>query len=544
MLSHKRLGKLFGMNSTAPRRLLYGTLIAVAVGAAAGRIFSTQLVFEPSLYKDEKNPQDRLTRIWPANRPAQMPTFGSNDRSRWATIRALVDEGTYVVGRRKRENIAHTAAFALGSTQPLEAAVNAQAGYWVRTAKSDDGIIFKDGWQSVDKVLHPSKLEFYSSKPPLFSTLVAGIYWLLQLLLGWTLAANPDAVVRTTLLLVNALPFLLYLQQMARLAEDFGRTDWGRMFVVAAAAFATLVTPFLVTLNNHTIATYCVLFALVSVLKIWRRAPRGRGGCAEQPTTTPWQHHLAAGLFASFAVCNELPALSFAAAIFLLLLYWDARRTLLFFLAGAALPAIGFLATNYAAVGQLRPAYSEFGSPWYEYEGSHWRKPFEGQKKYGIDWARMHEAQGTYIVHMLVGHHGLFSLTPLWLLALVPMVAGTLHFKRRWQRARHGETDPELPWFIAPLALALTLVVVGFYAFKSDNYGGFTVGLRWLMWLTPLWLLCLVPIADRLSTSRAGRGLAYVCLAVSVLSANYSPWNPWRHPWLYDLMVALGWPGY
>ena len=29
-----------------------------------------------------------------------MPTFGSNDRSRWATVRALVDEGTFVIGRR------------------------------------------------------------------------------------------------------------------------------------------------------------------------------------------------------------------------------------------------------------------------------------------------------------------------------------------------------------------------------------------------------------------------------------------------------------
>ena len=50
--------------------------------------------------------------------------------------------------------------------------------------------------------------------------------------------------------------------------------------------------------------------------------------------------------------------------------------------------------------------------------------------------------------------------------------------------------------------------------------------------------------SDRLGASRSGRWLAYVCLGISVLSANYSPWNPWRHPWLYDLMVSLGWPGY
>jgi hypothetical protein len=554
----------------ASRRLIYGILITVAVGSALGRILSTQLVFEPSIHRDEKNSNDRR-RLWPKVRPAQMPTFSSNDRSRWATVRALVDDGTYVIGRRSRAIVVESGVAPLGNLDPLAAAVTVQAGYYSRTG-SDGGIIFEDGWQSVDKVLQPAKLEFYSSKPPLLSTLIAGLYWLLKTLFGWTFTAHtgapahPDAIVRTVLVLVNLVPFLIYLQQLTRLAESFSRTDWGRLFVAAAAAFGTLVTPFLITLNNHTIATYCVLFALVSVLEIWRRAPRALGGCADQALSCPWQHHVAAGFFASFAVCNELPALSFAAAVFLLLLLWSPRRALLLFLGAALLPVLAFFWTNYAAVGQLRPAYSEFGGPWYEYEGSHWRKPFPGQTRTGIDFARLQESRGTYVLHLLIGHHGLFSLTPLWLLAIVPMVGGLWHLKKNWQNARQPEAvdrrpemggrkseggrpisglrPPGLPWFLAPLTLGLTVVVISFYALRSDNYGGFTNGLRWLMWLTPLWLLCLLPSADRLGTSRWGRGLAYLCLAISVLSANYSPWNPWRHPWLYDFFVALGWPGY
>jgi hypothetical protein len=529
----------------ASRRLLYGILITVAAGSAVGRILSTQLVLEPSLHRDEKNAEDRR-RLWPKARPAQMPTFSSNDRSRWATVRALVDEGTYVIGHRNRDVVLAAAVASIGNLDPLTAAVTAESGYYSRVS-CDRGIIFEDGWQSVDKVLHPAKLAFYSSKPPLLSTLVAGTYWLLKTLFGWTLMTHADAVVRTTLLLVNVAPFLVYLHQMARLAESFGGTDWGRMFVVAAAAFATLVTPFLITLNNHTVATYCVLFTLVSMLHIWQRAPRARGGCADQEVPSPWQYHFAAGLFASFSVCNELPALSFAMAVFLLLFYWAPRPTLLFFVGAAALPAVGFFLTNYLAVGQLRPAYSEFGGPWYEYEGSHWRKPAPGQTRTGIDFARFQESRGTYVFHLLIGHHGLFSLTPLWLLAAVPMLRGLVHVKRNWQNARlswPAKAPQGLPWFLAPLTLGLTVIVVGFYALRSDNYGGFTNGLRWLMWLTPLWLLCLLPSADRLGASRWGRGLAYVCLGISVLSANYSPWNPWRHPWLYDLFVSLGWPGY
>jgi hypothetical protein len=76
------------------------------------------------------------------------------------------------------------------------------------------------------------------------------------------------------------------------------------------------------------------------------------------------------------------------------------------------------------------------------------------------------------------------------------------------------------------------------------NYGGWTSGPRWLMWLTPLWLVALAPAADWLSGRRWGRGVAYVLLALSVLSASYPAWNPWRHPWLYNALQALDWVRY
>jgi hypothetical protein len=94
------------------------------------------------------------------------------------------------------------------------------------------------------------------------------------------------------------------------------------------------------------------------------------------------------------------------------------------------------------------------------------------------------------------------------------------------------------------LTLALTLFVIGFYLVKSDNYGGWTNGPRWLLWLWPFWWLAMLPIADRLSTRRVGRGVALALLALSVVSASYSAWNPWRHPWIYRWMDWNGWIPY
>ncbi len=86
----------------------------------------------------------------------------------------------------------------------------------------------------------------------------------------------------------------------------------------------------------------------------------------------------------------------------------------------------------------------------------------------------------------------------------------------------------------------VSLIVIGFYLFKSDNYGGWSNGPRWLMWLTPLWLLAALPALDWLAARRWGRGLALTLLVLSVLSAHYYSWNPWRHPWIYNYLDAQG----
>src|SRR5206468_1969362 len=87
------------------------------------------------------------------------------------------------------------------------------------------------------------------------------------------------------------------------------------------------------------------------------------GDAAPSPARA-WALHVVAGLCAGFTVCNELPALAFAAGLFLLLLWRSPARTLLAFAPAAALPLAALLLTNYLALGQLRPAYSEFGGPW------------------------------------------------------------------------------------------------------------------------------------------------------------------------------------
>ena len=89
------------MDQTKPlRQHLYWLLIAVAVAMAVGRIVSAERLYEPSRAVPPGGWADGRYQVWPEKQPRATPTFGSNDRSRWDTVRALVDEGTFVIGRR------------------------------------------------------------------------------------------------------------------------------------------------------------------------------------------------------------------------------------------------------------------------------------------------------------------------------------------------------------------------------------------------------------------------------------------------------------
>ncbi len=161
---------------------------------------------------------------------------------------------------------------------------------------------------------------------------------------------------------------------------------------------------------------------------------------------------------------------------------------------------------------------------WYDHPGTYWTE----RKITGVD--KGEPSRIKYAFHSLLGHHGVFSLTPIFLLSL-----GSLFYARResiWeQRLIYG-------------IQVVTLVCLVFYWSRSQidrNYGGVSCTFRWLLWLVPLWLWIAGETADRWSVHRWGRVGMQLLLAVSVFSAFSAISNPWQHPWLYRLSDYLGW---
>ncbi len=493
------------MHTAELRHAIYLVLTLVATAIVTAKVVGVENVFEPSRYEsptpDGFNADriDAPTRDWPQQRPQPVPMFGSNDRSRWATVRALVDHGTFAVGHRSDYNDPAT----------------------------DSGIIFEDGWSSIDKVLQPDTHIYFSSKPPLFAVLVAGEYWVLKNAFGLEIVRDRWPVIMIVLLTVNVLPFFISLVLLAKLIELHGTTDFGRLIAFATAALGTFLITFSNTLNNHTPAACCVVFAIYPLLRS-AAAPSGLA-------------LFVSGFFAAFAATFDLPAAAFAGAVLLVTMIRVQARVFWMML-GMLIPTIAFFVANYAAIGQWLPAYGEFGSPWYNYPGSHWAKlQFATPTNHipGIDYAR--ETRLVYLFHCLLGHHGWFSLTPIW---LVGMLGCIVTFRAAIARLKSSDT---LSYEVfVQMAGVLFLVLVVFFVFiqRTNNYGGGTSGLRWFFWLIPLAVLATLAGADRLAQLKWARVLMAVMLGVSTLSAFYPAWNPWRSPWLMVLMERLEWVNY
>ncbi len=398
------------------------------------------------------------------------PLMSANDRSRWCTVWSLVERGTYQI----------------------------------------DEIRQRRGWDTIDKVRHEE--HYYSSKPPLLSTLVAGLYWTIKHTLKWTLDDHLEWTGRLILFIVNIIPMTIALFVLARMFQRYCRSNWSAIFLTATASFGTLILPFSKTFNNHTTAFVCATLAVQTLVMI---AIEGR---------RHWGWFASAGFFAAFACCNELPAASFGLLSFLWLAKLDWRKTLAVYVPFAIVPLAGFIYTNYLVTGGLKPFYMYYGTEKYNYvEGgvpSYWVQPK------GIDQAK--DDPATYLFHCTFGHHGLFSLSPV----LLGVVAGWLMMLRGASPLRS----------IILAGAGITLLVFGFYMTRTENYnyGGVSVALRWMLWLLPFWLLALVPVVNWGMNNRVFQGVALACLGVSIFSAWYPSHGPWTQPWMFRLMEDSG----
>lgn len=507
-------------------------LLALALGAQMQRIFTA-----------------RSTK-------GDTPFHSANDRSRWCGVTALGNYGRYEIDD-------------------------------IITRKGWNSI------DKVRHRGRDGKQHYYSSKPPLLVAMHASVYGAVRLVTGLNIVTYPFSAVRIVLMLVNWLPLAVCWWMWGRYWQRQAIGWWAFTMVLLLMTWGTFVSTFANTLNNHLPGALAAGVSLWSLLRIVEAGRATTGNfilaafaaamCAvcELPALA-WTAATVAllvqvdlrktiigigigmvPLAIAFAIMNywahgdlrppyahravgelvskiDLPASAITSPLERLT---DAKLPIF-----AAIRASGSALADSAEIKTTRtPGVHEVWDEvnqfrfalvldeqqvdihhwddWYDYPDSYW---YPDRKK-GVDLGEPSRAM--YLFHTTFGHHGLFSLTPMWLFLPVGIiaiwqVAGGSWWQRIW--------DLRVQVMLA--IVATSLVCFTFYMLRpleDRNYGGVNCGFRWMHWFAPLWCW-LVGRGLMMFPKRFGfwHVVAMLALAVSIYSACV-PWNnPWTSPWL------------
>lgn len=339
---------------------------------------------------------------------------------------------------------------------------------------------------------------WYSTKPPLFQALGAGIYSLLRSTLGVSLAPTADnqggiSAYKALTFLTTGLPsaamlalfylFLIRLNLSARVA-------W---LTTALLALGTMVWPYSLVLNNHVPAAAC-LFGAYYLLLDSERKPSGGGRAV-----------FCAGLLVALAVSFDLEA-SFIGLALLAVAIIRWRRVVVYFVLGASLPIIATMVLDYQITGSILPPYFAVGG--YDYAGSNWRTTV----------AALGSPQNValYAFRAMLGDRGVLSHSPILLWAF----AGLMIVVRTPQRSFRLESS-----FI----LLGVLVQIAYILIGTDNFGGRAYSMRWFIVWLPL-VFCYLPQALPHSwsiVSVLNAGLFAFTALLSVASAYQGVYSTW-----------------
>ncbi len=516
--------------NVALRRSIYAILICIGLGAVIGRILAVDSVDMSRLTDSKLSKELSEKRKELAGKPMELsgirldyavlqyrnelavrnghmrPFFSANDRSRWITVRALVEPEMRVPG----------APYAIDKVIDNDPA-NPKT-------KSNGLLKMRDGWDTIDMVLHDG--HYYSSKPPLLSTLMAAEYWVIYNFTHKSLGTHPYEIGRFMLITINGTCLLLFFIFTARLVERLGTSDWGRIFVMAGGVFCTFLTTFAVTITNHLPAAACAAVLLDALVRIWFDDDRS--------TRT----FIVAGFFSAMLAANEVPAGLLSALVTLVVFCVAPKKSLIAYLPPAVLVTAAFFGTNWIAVHDLKPAQMHRADgDWYAFPGSYWNN------KQGIDVGE--QSAGVYALHVLVGHHGVFSLTPIWLLFVLGAAIWLVRGRSPLLPGEGQEVRPDQRLrLFALVGISVTVIGLAFYILGKNvdrNYGGNASAFRWAFWMAPLWLVLMLPAADLMSRRRWSRGIGLIFLAFSALACSYPVWNPWSPTWIMNLMGYMGW---
>jgi hypothetical protein len=401
-----------------------------------------------------------------------------------------------------------TAAWVLVCTQQDHMSVNPASRYATMEALVEHGTFTIDDTHLVSRTVDKVKWEgrFYSSKPPLLPTLLTPIYAGVRAVTGEGFREAMYPTARVMRVFVAFAPWAIAMVLWAALVFRLTPREDERALLIIAMVAGGLPTAYGSHLDNHSFAFGALVAAAVAAAPV-----------VQASKTLTASRAALAGLAAGAAVTFDLGAAPLS-GLMVVWVAWTQRsrpRVAVSLLAAAAVPLACQVAISYAMTGDPRPFYLLGAS--YDYPGSYWNNRAE--------FDALSEPKWRYALHSLIGHHGLFSVTP-WLVLALPWF-----FRREETPAAEA---------LRRVAIAATLFIVAYYVRKTTNYGGRCVGMRWYMVLHPVLAIAAARTISRYGMAARRPVLLGVLIALSAVSALPGAINPWEEGLVHALLRAIG----
>jgi len=331
-----------------------------------------------------------------------------------------------------------------------------------------------------DKYRYAGK--FYSDKPPILAIGGAAIAFVLEHA-GISAERRPELAYYLITLLLVGTSYAAGLMALYETLRILCKTAIWPLCVTIVAGTSTFLLPYSTILNNHVVsgALLAIGFRLLIDPHFSRKT-------------------IVAGAAAfALAACIDISFVIFVLLEPLLLARHGLRRTILPF-AAATLPfLVIYFAFNVLLSGSLLPP--ALNVPLWNYPGS----AFNSNNLTGLAGARPLTEHLRYALDLITGNHGLFSYMPILLVGVYGFVCG---------------------WFKAPQhRLQLAFIAIGcsmylaLYAWSSNDYSGFSYGIRWYAGIVYLAMIPLAFLEDAIAGSLPMRVLFIAATFFSAIVA-------------------------
>jgi hypothetical protein len=321
---------------------------------------------------------------------------------------------------------------------------------------------------------------FYSDKPPIMALYSSVFYVFLKNAFNLTIATHQSATYFLLTVLVIGVMSGLGLVCLYEICKFFRIDEWWTNLVVLLAGAGTLVLPYSIVFNNHAFSGSLLLFSFYFLL-LKRREVRNAA---------------IAGFFIAFAGSNDITMFALI-PLYAILLFAKSNRAKLAFIL-ACIPVISlYIWLNYYTSGSIIPP--AMNAKLWDYPGS----AFGTSNLSGLVGHDL-QSLAVYAFNMLVGSRGILSYTPILLFAIYG-----------WFKAIFQPNFKYKKEYLFIATVCLTYVM--FYIFRSNNYSGYSYGVRWF---ASIMLLACIPLAqmiEPLQKNKLFRGIFLAIASASIL---------------------------